>query len=235
MSAQARLLKIRQRIEHACEQSGRSRGEVSLLAVSKTFPASDIREFARLGQQAFGENYVQEAVAKITQLAESPEYPELQWHFIGPIQSNKTRDIAAHFDWVHSVDRLKIAKRLSDQRPEALGRLQILLQLNTSGEASKSGVEPVEVPELARQIAQLPNVQLRGVMTIPSQTEDEQALRDEFGQCMQAAEQLRQAGFDQIDTVSMGMSGDLELAIECGSTCVRVGSALFGERTRKTD
>lgn len=201
------------------------------MAVSKTFPAEDIEKFALAGQQSFGENYLQEAVKKITQLAESPNCPALQWHFIGPIQSNKTREIAEHFDWVHSVDRLKIAQRLSAQRPQSKPDLQVLIQVNTSGEDSKSGVQPKEAFQLAQEISKLPGLKLRGFMTIPSNTLDNALLRQEFLSCKHLLDELRASGLDEADTLSMGMSADLELAIECGSTCVRVGSALFGSRT----
>lgn len=229
--AAARLHLIHQRIQQACTRAGRSLGEVNLLAVSKTFPAEAVLAMAQAGQTAFGENYVQEGVDKITQLAQSPNCPSLVWHFIGPLQSNKTRLVAEHFDWVHSIDRLKIAARLSEQRPTSLKALQVLIQVNTSGEASKSGVEPEQVLELSQQLSALPNLQLRGLMTIPSNTDNSETLRDEFLTCQRLLTQLQQAGHRQADTLSMGMSADLELAIACGSTCVRVGTALFGSRT----
>lgn len=192
---------------------------------------------AAAGQTRFGENYLQESVDKITQLAASPNQTSLssplEWHFIGPIQSNKTRPIAEHFDWVHSVDRLKIAQRLSEQRPEALSPLNVLIQINTSGEDSKSGVNVSEVEALAQAIHQLPKLRLRGLMTIPSNTEDSALLRSEFLKCADLLKHLQNTlpgGKAQLDTLSMGMSSDLELAIECGSTCVRVGTALFGQR-----
>lgn len=233
MSAAEQIKQVRQRIASACQQSGRDSRSVMLLAVSKTFPLEDVLQLAQCGQTAFGENYLQEALGKITQLAEirlsSPGTPQIHWHFIGPIQSNKTRPIAEHFDWVHSVDRLKIAQRLSEQRPTELPPLQVLLQVNTSGEASKSGVAPTEVLPLCKAISQLPRLELRGLMTIPSPTDDADTLRREFNECKALLEQARELGV-QMDVLSMGMSADLETAIECGSTCVRVGSALFGQR-----
>lgn len=232
--AAQRLAAIEQRIQQACDKAGRNRASVHLLAVSKTFPLEAVLDMAAAGQSRFGENYLQESIDKITQLAASPNQARLQtpleWHFIGPIQSNKTRPIAQHFDWVHSVDRLKIAQRLSEQRPDTLGPLNLLIQVNTSGEDSKSGVQPDEVEELALAIHQLPRIQLRGLMTIPTNTEDVVKLRSEFLLCAHLSEQIKQRGIG-LDTLSMGMSSDLELAIECGSTCVRVGTALFGQRT----
>lgn len=232
MDANTQLHRLKQRIELACQTANRSPNEVKLLAVSKTFPAQAVENFALAGQRAFGENYLQEAVKKITQLAESPDCPHLEWHFIGPIQSNKTREIAEYFDWVHSVDRLKIAQRLSSQRPADKPELQVLLQINTSGEESKSGVELHEAIDLAQVISDLPGLTLRGFMTIPSNTSDTELLRQEFLACKGLLDELKSKGLSQLDTLSMGMSGDLELAIECGSTCVRVGSALFGARSQ---
>lgn len=232
-TAATRLASIEQRIQQACEQAGRPRSAVKLLAVSKTFPLDAVLDMAAAGQTRFGENYLQESVDKITQLAASPNQAKLEWHFIGPIQSNKTRPIAEHFDWVHSVDRLKIAQRLSEQRPDSLGPLNVLIQVNTSGEESKSGVDAAEVEALALAIHQLPQLKLRGLMTIPSNTEDLTLLRAEFLKCASLLQSLQHKLPEvktQIDTLSMGMSSDLELAIECGSTCVRVGTALFGQR-----
>ncbi|HEY1057603.1 MAG TPA: YggS family pyridoxal phosphate-dependent enzyme [Limnobacter sp.] len=228
-SAQERLTSIQQRIRAACQRSGRDVQSVQLLAVSKTFPAESVLDMATLGQTAFGENYLQEALDKITHLAELPACKALQWHFIGPIQSNKTRPIAEHFDWVHSVDRLKIAQRLSEQRPAHLPPLNVLVQINTSGEDSKSGVNPADAVALCQAVASLPNLRLRGLMTIPSPTENTEQLRGEFNICRTTFNALNEAGLS-LDTLSMGMSADLELAIECGSTCVRVGTALFGAR-----
>ncbi len=230
MSPADKLAAIEQRIQRACEDVGRERSAVTLLAVSKTFPLENILEFNACGQHAFGENYLQEAVDKITQLADHPDASHIEWHFIGPIQSNKTKPIAEHFDWVHSVDRLKIAQRLSSQRPAHLPPLNVLVQVNTSGEDSKSGINPQEALKLCIEVAKLPSIQLRGLMTIPSNTDNMAALKAEFLACKTIQEQLNQEGL-KVDTLSMGMSADLELAIECGSTCVRVGSALFGSRT----
>lgn len=229
MNLETRLQVIEGRILEACERSNRPRQSVMLLAVSKTKLASDILALAKLGQHAFGENYLQEAIEKITHLADSPECPSLTWHFIGPIQSNKTRPIAEYFDWVHSVDRLKIAQRLSDQRPRSKSPLNIFIQVNTSAEASKSGVAPDEALELANNLRNLPNVKLRGFMTIPSTGNQTEQLAKEFEICRQLLRQASKLDSD-INMLSMGMSNDLDLAIEHGSTCIRVGTALFGER-----
>ncbi|WP_288106917.1 YggS family pyridoxal phosphate-dependent enzyme [Limnobacter sp.] len=229
MSSAQRLSDIQLRIRKACEMANRPVESVSLLAVSKTFPAEAVLDLARLGQTAFGENYLQEAEDKITQLADTPECPTLTWHFIGPVQSNKTKSIASMFAWVHSVDRLKIAQRLSSQRPAELAPLNILLQVNTSGEASKSGLNPAEVEEVASTVAKLPNLNLRGLMTIPNPDHGEEDLQREFLMCKSLMDKLNQTGL-HLDTLSMGMSQDLETAIACGSTCVRVGTALFGKR-----
>jgi pyridoxal phosphate enzyme (YggS family) len=218
---------VTERIRQAAEQAGRNPASVLLLAVSKTFPAECVREAWQSGQTAFGENYVQEAVEKIQQLAELP----LHWHFIGPLQSNKTRLVAEHFDWVHTVERLKIAERLSAQRPAQLAPLQVCIQVNVSGEASKSGCEFADVPALARALQQLPGLQLRGLMCIPEPTEDHQQLRSQFAALRHCLEQLNASGL-QLDTLSMGMSADLELAIAEGATMVRVGSAIFGARSK---
>ncbi|MCR2747743.1 YggS family pyridoxal phosphate-dependent enzyme [Limnobacter parvus] len=234
MSRADQLADIQKRIAMACAKAGRATDAVQLLAVSKTFPLSDVLEFHACGQTTFGENYLQEALDKITQLADHPNAqqntPAIEWHFIGPIQSNKTKPIAENFPWVHSVDRLKIAQRLSDQRPSNLPALNVLVQINTSGEDSKSGVEPADAVELCKTISALPNLKLRGLMTIPSNTENTDQLKAEFLQCKTIFDELNNQGL-KLDTLSMGMSADLELAIECGSTCVRVGSALFGARS----
>ena len=223
----ANLQAVHARIAAAAEKCGRNPDDISLLAVSKTWPAVDVREAATAGQHAFGENYVQEGVAKALELAPLG----LTWHFIGPLQSNKTRSVAENFAWVHSIDRLKIAQRLSEQRPSALSALQVCLQVNVSGEDTKSGVELAEVPELARQIAALPNVCLRGLMAIPAPTDDPVEQRRAFGRLRDAFEQLKASGLP-LDTLSMGMSHDLEAAIAEGSTLVRVGTAIFGERNK---
>jgi len=205
---------------------------VRLLAVSKTFPVEAVLEAVAAGQRAFGENYLQEGVEKIAAVARAQPAPPdspLEWHFIGPIQSNKTRPIATSFDWVHTVDRLKIAQRLSEQRPPEMGPLNICLQVNISGEATKSGATPAELPELARQVAALPNLRLRGLMAIPEPQTDPLLQRAAFARLRKLGEDLRAGGL-MIDTLSMGMSGDMEAAILEGATIVRVGSAIFGAR-----
>ncbi len=213
------------RIETACTQAGRPIGEVSLLAVSKTFPEEAVREAWRAGQTAFGESYVQEAVAKLEALRDLP----LEWHFIGPIQSNKTRPVAERFDWVHGVDRMKIAERLSEARPAAMPALNVLIQVNVGGEASKSGVTPDEALPLARAVAGLPRLRLRGFMTIPRPDADSAAARAQFATLRRVFDAARAEGL-AVDTLSMGMSDDLEAAILEGSTLVRVGTAIFGKR-----
>lgn len=224
-----RLQAVAARIAQACGDAGRSQASVHLLAVSKTFGAADVRALAECGQRQFGENYLQEALEKQASLSDLP----LTWHFIGPIQSNKTRAIAENFSWVHSLDRLKIAERLSAQRPATLPPLQVCIELNVSGEASKSGVAPDALPELARAIAALPQLQLRGLMAIPAPSADPAAQRAAFRQVRTAFDTLNAAGY-ALDTLSMGMSGDLEAAILEGSSMVRVGTALFGHRTYPT-
>ncbi|PVY76971.1 hypothetical protein C8D92_104203 [Tamilnaduibacter salinus] len=220
---------VTRRIQKATQAAGRPDGAVSLLAVSKTHPPSAIRDAATAGQRRFGENYLQEALEKMEALS---DLSDLEWHFIGPIQSNKTRDIAARFDWVHSVDRLKIARRLSDQRPAGMAPLRICLQVNIDREASKSGADPDEVPALARAIAALENLELAGLMAIPDPNQAESSLRASFrrlaGLLATLQEQTTDGPIPQ--TLSMGMSGDLEIAIAEGATLVRVGSALFGPR-----
>lgn len=201
---------------------GRDPGTVGLMAVSKTQPAAAIREAHDAGLLDFGENYLQEALEKQAELADLP----LVWHFIGPIQSNKTKPIAEHFDWVHSVDRLKIAQRLSKQRPAELPLLNVCLQVNVSGETSKSGCAPEDVPELARAIAALPNLRLRGLMAIPEPTDDVAEQHAAFA----SVRQLQQQVDAELDCLSMGMSQDLEAAIAEGATWVRIGTALFGAR-----
>ena len=225
---QASFAAIQERISRACQQSKRPRGSVTLVAVSKTFPAASVREAAAAGQRDFGENYQQEALAKMDELAGLP----LTWHFIGPIQSNKTRPIAERFDWVHSIDREKIARRLAEQRPARLPPLQVCIEVNVSGEASKSGVAPAEVPALAQLIAGLPQLKLRGLMAIPEPTPDEALQRSRFALLRTLKDDLVRAGLP-LDTLSMGMSADLEAAIAEGATLVRVGTAIFGARTTK--
>lgn len=200
---------------------------VTLLAVSKTFGADAVRQAHAAGLRRFGENYVQEALDKIAALADLRD--GLEWHLIGPLQSNKTRPVAERFDWVHSVDRLKIAQRLSDQRPDGLPPLQVCLQVNISGEASKSGLSPAEVPEVARAVAALPRLRLRGLMAIPEPAGDLAAQRVPHRALRELFEALRDQGLE-LDTLSMGMTGDLEAAILEGATIVRVGTAIFGRR-----
>ena len=224
----ANLQAVLARIDAAARQYGRDPREVALLAVSKKWPAAYVRDAAAAGQRAFGENYVQEGVDKIVELHELRQLG-LVWHFIGPLQSNKTRVVDENCDWVHSVDRLKIAERLAEQRPDALPPLSVCLQVNVSGEQTKSGVSLAEAPALAREIARLPRLQLRGLMAIPAPTDDFGAQRLPFSRLRALYEQLRADGL-ALDTLSMGMSHDLEAAIAEGATLVRVGTAIFGER-----
>jgi hypothetical protein len=224
-SIAANLQAVRARVAEAARAAGRSPESVRLLAVSKTWPVACVQEAAQAGQREFGENYVQEGVSKIAALAA----PELEWHFIGPLQSNKTRLVAGHFHWVHSIDRLKVAERLSEQREAHLPPLQSCIQVNVSGEASKSGVAPGEVAALAAAVARLPGLRLRGLMCIPEPERDEARLRARFAMLREVRDGLNRAGFD-LDTLSMGMSHDLEAAIAEGATIVRVGTAIFGTR-----
>jgi PLP dependent protein len=221
------LDEVRQRIAKAAANASRDASAVTLLAVSKTFPAEDVRAAFNAGQRAFGENYVQEAVAKIAELADLRS--QVEWHFIGPLQSNKTKVVAENFDWVHSVDRLKIAERLSDQRGDSMAALNVCLQVNVSGEASKSGVTPDETLALARAVAALPRLRLRGLMAIPEPagTLDEQ--RAPHRRLREIMDTLRAEGLE-LDTLSMGMSADIEAAILEGATMVRIGTAIFGAR-----
>lgn len=212
----------------AAQESGRAPDTVQLLAVSKTFGPEAVLEAVQAGQRAFGENYLQEALDKIAALSAQPA--QLEWHFIGPIQSNKTRPIAEHFDWVHTVEREKVAQRLSEQRPAGMAPLQICLQVNISGEASKSGVAPEEVAALAHKVAALPNLTLRGLMAIPEPAVEFDLQRAAFARLRTLYEQLRADGL-ALDTLSMGMSADLRAAVFEGATIVRVGSAIFGART----
>jgi PLP dependent protein len=223
------LQAIASTIVAAAQEAGRAPESLQLLAVSKTFGADAVLEAVAAGQRAFGENYLQEGVDKIAALRAAGAAP-LVWHFIGPIQSNKTRPIAEHFDWVHTVEREKIAQRLSEQRPAGLAPLQICLQVNISGEASKSGVTPQELSALAHKVAALPNLTLRGLMAIPEPVEDYAQQRAAFAALRALYEQLRAEGL-ALDTLSMGMSADLRAAIVEGATIVRVGSAIFGART----
>ena len=226
-SIEAKLQQVQERIALACAAAQRPVQSVTLLAVSKTFGAEAVREAWAAGQRAFGENYVQEALAKIAALASLR--PAIEWHLIGPLQSNKTREVAAAFDWVHSVDRLKVAERLSAQRPAELAPLQVCLQVNVSGEASKSGVTPAELPALAHAVAALPNLRLRGLMSIPEPAADVAAQRAPHRALRELFDALRSEGL-ALDTLSMGMSADLEAAIAEGSTMVRVGTSIFGAR-----
>jgi pyridoxal phosphate enzyme (YggS family) len=225
-----RLQAVENAIVAACREAGRAPGSVQLLAVSKTFGPEAVLAAAGAGQRAFGENYVQEGVDKVKALAIALPETRLAWHFIGPIQSNKTRPIAEHFDWVHTVEREKIAERLSAQRPPALGPLNVCVQVNISGEASKSGVAPDEVAALAEAVARLPNLRLRGLMAIPEPADDFTAQRAAFAALRELYEPLRDRFGPGFDTLSMGMSADMRAAIFEGATIVRVGSAIFGRR-----
>ncbi len=226
-SVEAKLQQVRTRIATACETSQRPVQSVTLLAVTKTFGPQAVRDALAAGQHAFGENYVQEALEKIESLADVRD--RLEWHMIGPLQSNKTRVVAAHFDWVHSIDRLKLAERLSAQRPEHLPPLQVCLQVNISGEGSKSGVSPADTLALAKAVSCLPRLRLRGLMAIPEPAGDFDAQRAPHRALARLLFDLNAAGH-ALDTLSMGMSADLEAAIAEGATIVRVGSAIFGER-----
>jgi len=239
MSFPDRKTEIEQRIAKACQQFGKSPEQIRLLAVSKTFPATAVEDAFKAGLTEFGENYVQEGVDKINTLAKHRQ--QMTWHFIGPLQSNKTKDVAEHFDWMHSVDREKIARRLSEQRPASMAPLQICLQINTSGEASKSGVEPAQAVAVAKTIADLPQLTLRGLMSIPEPTDDVAVQRQQFSaltalfQTIKA--QLSSEQRSQFNVLSMGMSSDLESAVAESipgvTTMVRIGTALFGAREKK--
>jgi PLP dependent protein len=230
----SRLQAVRGRLHQVCEHAGRAAGAVNLVAVSKTFPADAVAQAAAAGQREFGENYIQEAVEKITALSTCRvDGQPLVWHCIGPIQSNKTRLVAEHFDWAHTIDRLKIAERLSEQRPAHLGPLQVCVQLNVAPVANKSGVNAAEALELCRAIMGLPGLKLRGVMSIPDPIADAGAMQALFAQV--SAEHARIGAAlgspPGWDTVSMGMSADMDAAVAAGSTLVRVGTAIFGGRT----
>jgi pyridoxal phosphate enzyme (YggS family) len=229
-TTEERLQAVKSRIATASRVCGRDPRDIVLVAVSKTFSAADIRHAHAAGQRDFGENYAQEAVAKQRTLTDL----DLAWHFIGPIQSNKTRAIAEHFDWVHSLDRVKAAERLSAQRPADRAPLQVCLQVNVSGEASKSGVPPEALPALAQAVAQLPRLKLRGLMAIPEPTSDAALSRRRFEVVRALKEALARDGY-ALDTLSMGMSDDLESAIAAGATMLRVGTAIFGPRQRKSE
>ncbi|EKO3427490.1 YggS family pyridoxal phosphate-dependent enzyme [Vibrio fluvialis] len=228
-SIQQNLEHITSQIENAQQKCGRPRSSVQLLAVSKTKPVEAILEAAQAGQRAFGENYVQEGCDKVQFFAEHHPELDLEWHFIGPLQSNKTRLIAEHFDWMHTIDRAKIAQRLNEQRPAHLPPLQVLIQVNTSGEASKSGISENDLFTLAELISGLPNLTLRGLMSIPENVPDYPSQLAAFRQLAALKDRLAEK-YDGIDTLSMGMSGDMEAAIEAGSTIVRIGTAIFGQR-----
>ena len=240
-----RHAEVLDRIRHACRLSGRPASAVTLLAVSKTFDADAVLALARCGQRAFGESYLQEALPKMAACrdrwatrasgrSEGVATDPLQWHFIGPIQSNKSREIAQSFDWVHSVDREKVARRLSEQRPAEAEPLQVCVQVNVSGESTKSGCPPQEAIGLARAISALPRLRLRGVMAIPAPSDDPVVQRDQFRAVRAVWDAMRTAGLE-VDTLSMGMSSDLEAAIAEGGTIVRVGTALFGERPARAN
>ncbi len=220
------LQRVRARVDAACIQAGRSPQDVALLAVSKTFGADAVRQAYACGQRAFGENYIQEGVEKIQALSDLP----IEWHCIGPVQSNKSRLVATHFDWVHSVDRLKIAQRLSEQRPAGRAPLQVCIQVNIDGGTTKAGVEPADVLALAKEVAVLPGIRLRGIMTIPEPAADFASACAVHRRARELLSDLNARGLG-LDTLSMGMSADLDAAVLCGSTIVRVGTAIFGGRT----
>ena len=220
------LRKIRNLLAETAENAGRSRDSVKLLAVSKKQPVSAILEAASAGQHDFGENQAVEGIEKVTEIGN----PDLTWHFIGHLQTNKTRAVAEHFSWVHSVDRLKTARRLSDQRPAALGQLNVCIQVNIDDEASKSGIAPDEAGDLAAAIMELPRLRLRGLMCLPAIREDFEAQRVPFRRLRELGDELRVQGVP-IDTLSMGMSADFRAAIYEGSTIVRIGTAVFGPRS----
>lgn len=224
-----RLERVKKQIQTAASTAGRANNEIRLIAVSKTKPVEAIEQAYQAGQREFGENYLQEAIDKIQQLA---EHDDIKWHFIGAIQSNKTRPIAEHFDWVHSVDRLKIATRLSEQRPENFPPLNICLQVNVSNEASKAGISLDEVEQLALDVMPLKNIKLRGLMAIPLNTRDQQQQHVYFRKMKQCLDKLNQHGF-ALDTLSMGMTNDMDVAIAEGATMIRIGTAIFGARQAK--
>ncbi len=224
------LQAVMQRVAGAARAAGRDPGAVALLAVSKTHAPVLIQQAFGAGQRAFGENYVQEAVEKMDALARLP----IEWHLVGPLQSNKTRLAAERFQWVHTLEREKIARRLSEQRPPAMPPLEVLVQVNVSGETSKSGVAPREAAALAQAVAVLPRLRLRGLMTVAEPTDDERLQRARFRELRELYESLKRSGLT-IDTLSMGMSADMEAAIAEGSTMVRIGTAIFGQRQRVRD
>ena len=224
------IINVKKRIAYATQNACKIDNSVKLLAVSKKKSVSAIKEAYQHGLRDFGENYVQESVDKIKEIEKDPDFSsDITWHFIGPIQSNKTRPVAENFDWVQSVDRLKIAQRLNDQRPQTLAPLNICLQVNISKEEAKSGANLHQVIELASQINALPNLVLRGIMAIPEKTDNEALLAEQFN-AMYALFDTLKSTYPHVDTLSMGMSGDLQSAIQCGSTMVRIGTDIFGSR-----
>jgi pyridoxal phosphate enzyme (YggS family) len=232
-SIQQNIEQVTKQIRTAEHKCGREPNSVQLLAVSKTKPIESIDAAIEAGQKAFGENYVQEGVEKALYFSSQYKDSNLEWHFIGPIQSNKTKQIAENFQWVHSIDRNKIAQRLNDQRPKDLPPLQVLIQVNTSGESSKSGVTESETLELAQLISTLPNLTLRGLMSIPENASDYSAQLSAFEHLASINRKLSDK-YPEIDTLSMGMSGDMNAAIQAGSTMVRIGTAIFGARDYST-
>ncbi|NVC65179.1 YggS family pyridoxal phosphate-dependent enzyme [Vibrio sp. 05-20-BW147] len=228
-SIQQNIEQITTQIHASTQKCGRAPDSVQLLAVSKTKPVEAILEAFQVGQRAFGENYVQEGVEKVRFFTEKHPEMQIEWHFIGPIQSNKSRLVAENFAWVHTIDRDKIAQRLNDQRPAELPPLQVLIQVNTSGEASKSGVSGEEIFALAELISTLPNLTLRGLMSIPENVDDHASQLAAFQPLTELQQRLVQR-YPSVDTLSMGMSGDMDAAIESGSTMVRIGTAIFGHR-----
>lgn len=229
MQIKDNLTSIHQQIQTACQKAGRPQSAVKLLAVSKTKPVEDIQSAIDAGQHAFGENYVQEGIEKIQYFAD--KHPELEWHFIGPLQSNKTRLVAEHFDWMQTIDRAKIADRLNEQRPRHKAPLNVLIQINISDESSKSGIPPQEMLMLAKHIENLPHLCLRGLMAIPAPTDNLAEQEKAFNAMKSLFEELKAAFPHQpIDTLSMGMTDDMETAITCGTTMVRIGTAIFGKR-----
>ena len=228
-TVQDNLLNIKNEIKKIAKECGRDPNTIQLIAVSKTKPVEQIMEAINAGQLAFGENYVQEGIEKIQYFEKNMPNNDLIWHFIGPLQSNKSKLVAEHFDWMHTIDRFKIAQRLSDQRPNHMAKLNVLIQVNISQEASKSGVKPEEVTDLVKQIVALPNLNLRGLMAIPEIENDYDKQLKVFTKMQQLLHSL-QKDYPFMDTLSMGMSGDMPAAINAGSTMVRIGTAIFGAR-----
>lgn len=223
---------IRSQIDMACIQASRDPKHVQLLAVSKTKPVESILAAYHAGQRQFGESYVQDAIPKIEHIANIEKISDIEWHFIGPLQSNKTRSVAEHFSWVHSIERLKIAQRLNEQRPDHLPPLNICIQINISGEETKSGIQTSDVDALVAEIEQLPKLQLRGLMCIAENTDDLEAVRANFISMQQLFNELKKR-YPSVDTLSMGMTDDMKIAIASGSTMVRIGTAIFGSREYK--